>query len=116
MANEREVATITQYVAGMKPTRAAPSMTGDAEAGKAAYAVCGACHGQGGLGNEQLKAPPLAGQADWYLVSQMKKFKSGIRGAAPGDTMGATMRPMAMTMPDEQAMKNVAAYIATFPR
>ena len=117
MANEQEVAIVTRYVSTMKANKVAPTLTGgNAEAGKATYAVCLACHGPTGLGNEQLKAPPLAGQADWYLVSQMKKFKSGIRGTATGDTMGAQMRPMAMTIPDEQGMKNVAAYIATFPR
>jgi cytochrome c553 len=117
MANEHEVDTVSKYVAGLKPLKIAPMLTGgNVEAGKATYAVCSACHGLAGQGNEQLHAPPLAGQADWYLVSQMKKFKTGIRGAAAGDAMGAQMRPMAMMIPDEQGMKNVAAYIATFPR
>jgi cytochrome c553 len=116
MANEQELATVTQYVAAMKPSKVAATLGGDAEAGKATYALCTACHGGTGLGNEALKAPPLAGQADWYLVSQMKKFKSGIRGSAAGDVMGAQMMPMAKTLPDEQSMKNVAAYISTFSR
>ena len=117
MANEQEVGIVTQYVSTMKANRLAATLHGgDAAAGKNTYALCAACHGVSGQGNEQLKAPPLAGQADWYLVSQMKKFKAGIRGTAVGDTMGAQMRPMAMTIPDEQGMKNVAAYIATFPR
>lgn len=117
MNSEQEVAAVTRYVSSMKPTRAAPSLSGgNAEAGKATYAVCAACHGPAGQGMEALKTPPLAGQADWYIVSQLKKFKAGIRGTAGGDAMGAQMRPMAMTIPDEQGMKNVAAYIATFPR
>lgn len=116
MANDQEIGIVTTYVAGLKPVKVAATLGGDAEAGKTTYAVCGACHGLAGQGNVQLKAPPLAGQADWYVVSQLKKFKSGIRGAMPGDTMGAQMRPMAMTLTDEQSMKNVAAYIATFPR
>ncbi len=114
MASDLEVDTVSAYVAAMKPVRAAPTFTGgDAAAGQAAYAVCAACHGPTGLGNEQLKSPPIAGQADWYLLKSLQKFKSGVRGAAPGDVTGAQMRPMAATLADEQAMKNVIAHINT---
>ena len=41
------------------------------------------------------------------------KFKNGIRGAHPEDTYGQQMRPMAMTLANEETIKNVAAYIAT---
>jgi cytochrome c oxidase subunit 2 len=77
------------------------------------YAVCLACHGDKGQGNEQLKSPPIHAQADWYVVSQLKKFKAGIRGANPNDVTGLQMRPMSMILADEQAMKNVAAHVAT---
>lgn len=117
MATEAEVDTVASYVAGLPVKKAAPTMTeGDATAGKTAYAVCLACHMPNGLGNEQQKAPPLAGQADWYLASQLRKFKAGIRGAAEGDTTGALMRPMAATLVDEAAIRNVVAYINTLPR
>jgi cytochrome c553 len=113
MASDAEIETVSAYVASMTPVRSASTLTGDASAGQATYAVCAACHGQTGMGNEQLKAPPIAGQADWYLLSSLKKFKSGVRGTAPGDITGSQMRPMAMTLADEQAMKNVIAHIAT---
>lgn len=114
MASDLEVETVSAYVAAMPSTRAAATLTGgDASAGQAAYAVCAACHGPTGKGNEALKSPPIAGQADWYLLSSLKKFKSGVRGSAPGDIPGSQMRPMAMTLADEQAMKNVIAHIAT---
>ena len=89
---------------------------GDATAGSGAYAVCTACHGPDGKGNQALNAPPIAGQHDWYLVSQLKKFKSGIRGTHPKDITGAQMRPMSMTLADEQAMKNVVAHISTLAK
>ncbi len=114
MANEQEIETISAYVAAMKPVRPPATLTGaDAAAGQTSYAVCAACHGANGMGNEQLKSPPIAGQADWYLLSSLKKFKSGVRGTLPGDVTGAQMRPMAMTLADEQAMKNVIAHIKT---
>ena len=88
---------------------------GDAKKGKPFYQVCAACHGAAGEGKKALNSPKLAGQEDWYIVRQLKNFKEGIRGTNPKDIYGAQMRPMAMTMPNDQAMEDVAAYIATFP-
>jgi len=48
---------------------------------------------------------------DWYMLSQLKKFKEGIRGTNPQDIGGMQMRPMSMTLVDEQAMKDVIAHI-----
>ena len=36
--------------------------------------------------------------------------------AKPGDASGALMRPMSMTLPDEQAMHDVIAYIKTLAK
>ncbi len=84
---------------------------GDAEKGKALYATCTACHGAEGKGQEALNAPNLTGLQEWYFVRQLANFKAGIRGADPKDIYGAQMRPMSMTLADEQAMKDVYAYI-----
>ena len=117
MMNEAEVKAVSAYVATMTPKKAPASLQGgDATAGAAAFAACTACHGANGLGNPDLKAPPIAGQHDWYLLSQLKKFKGGIRGANPKDTTGGQMRPMAMTLADEQATKKVVAHISTLAR
>lgn len=89
---------------------------GDASKGKALYAVCMACHGFNGEGNPVTKSPPLAGQEDWYIISQLKKFKEGVRGTNPKDVTGMQMRPMSMTLPDEKAMADVAAYVQTLPK
>ena len=43
----------------------------------------------------------------------LKKFKEGVRGTNPQDIGGMQMRPMSMTLVDEQAMKDVIAYIRT---
>jgi cytochrome c553 len=39
-----------------------------------------------------------------------------VRGTNPADTSGALMRPMAQTLADEQAMKDVIAYIMTLKK
>lgn len=86
---------------------------GDLERGQILYATCGACHGLKAEGMSALNTPALNGLEPWYLVRQLKNFKSGIRGSNPKDTYGMQMAPMAQTLPDEQAMEDVAAYIQT---
>ena len=90
------------------------TVMGDVSAGKASYMICQTCHGAKGGGNRALNAPKLTGLQDWYIVRQIKNFKSGIRGTKSGDIYGMQMRPMAMTLASDEAIKNVAAYINTF--
>ena len=92
-----------------------PAWSADVAAGKAAYAVCSACHGADGLGNRAMNAPKIAGQEAWYLKRQLEAYKAGHRGTAPGDTFGAQMRPMAMAVTDATAADNLAAYIESLP-
>lgn len=86
----------------------------DPVAGQAQYALCATCHGAQGEGVQALDGPKLAGQQAWYIERQLKYFKSGVRGGE-GDTKGAAMAPMAQTLVDDNAIRNMAAYIATLP-
>ena len=88
---------------------------GDAIAGTPLYAVCSACHGPQGEGNAALHAPKLAGQQDWYLRQQLRYYKQGVRGTHEDDVFGKTMAPMAATLTDDTAIRNVVAYIQTLP-
>ncbi len=92
---------------------AAPA--GDPQRGAQLYAVCSACHGPQGQGLVALNAPKLAGQEPWYLRRQLEYYKNGVRGADPADTYGRQMAPMAATLTTDQAMRDVIAYIGTFP-
>jgi len=115
--NERDLKAVAEYISKLPRAKAPTTLTsGDAQAGKTPYQVCVACHGAEGKGNQALSAPPLTGQHDWYLVRQLQKFKAGHRGTAQGDTTGASMRPMAMTLADDAAINNVVAYISTLPQ
>ncbi len=91
------------------------SAAGDPAKGKAAYAVCAACHGANGMGNKALNAPRIAGQEPWYLERQLKNYKGGIRGADPKDPYGMQMRPMALTLANDQAVSDMAAYVSSIP-
>ena len=78
--------------------------------------ICITCHQEDGSGNEALGAPPLTHQHDWYMMTQLNKFKSGMRGAHPDDTMGGQMAAMAQTLEDSTAMHDVIAYIRTLQK
>lgn len=118
LKNEAEVTAVAKYVAGLEPVDVAGTVDGgNATAGAERYnGVCVACHGPDAKGNPDLKAPPLVGQADWYMVSQLHKFRDGWRGAHPDDVWGSQMRAMSMTLEDEQAIKDVVAHIRSMPR
>jgi len=94
-------------------TQARP--VGNAAAGQANYAVCSACHGQQGEGNQQLNAPKLAGLADWYARRQLVSYQQGVRGTVMGDQFGPQMAPMSQLVADPATRENVLAYIATLP-
>ncbi|MGE4615768.1 MAG: c-type cytochrome [Gammaproteobacteria bacterium] len=85
----------------------------DLERGKQFFQVCVACHGANGEGNQLLNAPANGGQNVWYVMRQLRNFRAGIRGSDPKDLYGIQMRPMAMTLPDDQAVVDVAAYVGT---
>ena len=113
LATDQVVEDVAAYIATLKGKVSAPTVKGDAKAGKVAYAICQACHGAQGEGSKALNAPKLAGQQDWYLVRQLQNFKAGIRGTHAKDMFGMQMRPMAMTLANDAAVNNVAAYIAS---
>ncbi len=94
-------------------TSFAQAQDGNAEAGKGLYAVCSGCHGADGMGMEATNSPRLQGQLESYLIRQLQYFKSGIRGSHKDDTYGATMKGMAATLPHDQAIRDVVAYIST---
>ncbi|MDP6537184.1 MAG: c-type cytochrome [Gammaproteobacteria bacterium] len=83
-------------------------------AGQTQYAVCATCHGAQGEGNQALNGPKLAGLQAWYIERQIRYFQDGVRGGE-GDTNGQTMAPMANSLADDAAIRNVAAYIASLP-
>jgi cytochrome c oxidase subunit 2 len=110
---EKKTADIVAYITSLPdPGNAEITIGGDPTVGQANYMVCASCHGIKGEGNQALNAPRIAGQFDWYVHRQLMNWKSGVRGTHPKDMYGAQMVGMAMILPDEDAVKNVAAYIA----
>lgn len=54
-----------------------PTQAQDAKRGKELYSACIQCHGDNGMGNVEKKAPKIAGQFDWYIVSSIEAFQAG---------------------------------------
>lgn len=85
----------------------AVAVEGDAEAGKAKSAMCGACHGATGL-SSMPTYPNLAGQQAAYIAKQLADFKSGER-------TDMVMAPMAASL-SEQDMADLGAYFSNQKR
>jgi len=113
LATDEDVKAVADYNASLRPVKSPTRLDGDPKAGAAVYSDCATCHGPAGAGDEASNMPRLSGLEDWYIVGQLKKFKSGIRGFNPKDDLGPIMRQAAEALPDEKAMRDVAAYIAT---
>ncbi|HTU65635.1 MAG TPA: c-type cytochrome [Steroidobacteraceae bacterium] len=111
--HENVLGDAVSFIGGLPSAKPVATVTGDVKHGKQLYAACAACHGAKGQGNEQLNSPALAARSDWYLVTQLKNFRAGLRGADERDTYGAQMRAVVATLADDKAVADVVAYINT---
>lgn len=114
--SDASIDDIVGWVGSWTYVPAEPTLTGDVNAGQRLYQTCATCHGQNGEGNATFNAPALAGQNDWYLVTQLQNFMAGYRGAHPQDARGAQMCTMAKSLGNEQGIINVVAFINTLGR
>ena len=111
--DEGDIASVAEYVAALPRRVAEGTLRGNAGRGAEIFGtVCFVCHGDDAEGNELLGAPPLVAASDWYLLEQLRNFKSGARGDDPRDTWGLTMRPNAVVLSD-QGMQDILTYIRT---
>jgi cytochrome c553 len=107
-----DVDALAATVAAMAPHPTTGTLGGDATRGKILYTDhCAACHRFNGSGELAFNSPPLIGLQDWYLVAQVAKFRSGIRGTRPHDDDGAKMHVVANDLTDAQ-VRDVVAHIA----
>jgi len=113
---DASIADLLEWIGAWEYKPAEITLAGDAVAGQPLYGTCATCHGAQAQGNEALGAPALAGQNDWYLVTQLQNFKAGYRGTHAGDSYGAQMVPMAAALADDAAILNVVSYINTLGR
>ncbi len=109
-----QLQSFVDYIGTLEDTPADATIEGDTTRGQQLYSqTCSICHGENAMGNPVLNSPRLAGMSDWYMVIQLQKFRSGLRGDHPEDIYGLQMVPFATLLPDEQALVDVVAYINT---
>jgi cytochrome c oxidase subunit 2 len=113
LATDEAVNNVIAHIQTFPDEPAPATIEGDVDHGASRYVVCAYCHGREGQGIAAMNAPRVAGMTDWYLASQLKNFKEGIRGEHPQDYYGKQMGFMARTLQDEQVINDVIAYINT---
>ncbi len=113
LADDTAIDNVSAYIKTLPDSPAPATMKGNAKNGQGPYATCGTCHGTDGRGIQATNAPRLKGMSDWYMVTQLKNFKQGIRGAHPKDMYGSQMALMSEILPDDQAVNDLVAYINT---
>jgi cytochrome c oxidase subunit 2 len=114
LTDDAAIDNVVAYIKTLPDSKAAPSVKGDPRLGRDRYAVCGTCHGVDGAGIQATNAPRLKGLNDWYLVTQLKNFRDGIRGGHPQDLYGSQMTLMAGMLRDDRAIHDLVAYIGSF--
>ena len=114
--SDESIAAIIEWVGEWQDNPAEVTINGDTNKGQALYATCTACHGANAEGNEALAAPALAGQNDWYLVTQLNNYKDDYRGVHADDIYGAQMRATVGVLNDETDIQDVVSYINTLSR
>jgi len=113
LGDDAAINNVSAYIRTLPDNPAPATVKGNASNGQSHYGTCAACHGANGRGMQATNAPGLKGMSDWYLVTQLKNFKQGIRGAHPQDMYGVQMALMAAILTDDRAVDDLVAYINT---
>ena len=105
---------VAGYITTLPGGRPPAAVNGDAAMGADYFnQFCGACHERLAEGNLFMTAiaPTLAGASDWYLITQLRVFRAGIRGVHENDKGERQMRPMSVLLPDDKAIEDVVTFI-----
>ena len=113
LADDAAINNVIAHIQQFPDEPAPATVEGNVENGARLYRVCAYCHGADGMGIQAVNAPRTAGMTDWYMVRQLKNFRDGIRGSHPQDYYGTQMGFMGRTLADDQAIKDLVAYINT---
>ncbi len=112
LVSDEDVVAVSDYIESLPHYPAKKTVKGDAAKGKVAYNNCVACHGANAEGNKLMKGPALVRLPDWYIVSQLEKFKTGLRGTHHKDITGMQMRPAAQQL-NAEMRNDIAVYIGS---
>jgi cytochrome c553 len=112
----RKLIAATAAIAWVSLGVAGVSLADENRRGRQLFDLCAQCHGSAGQGTELFLAPAIAGLDDWYVISQLKVFRSGARGTNWQDVGGMRMHPMSLWLKNDSDIDAVAAYVAALPK
>ena len=113
LVNDAAIANVVAHIQTLPDNPAPATIDGDVVNGQRLYNTCAYCHGKDAQGIQAINAPRMAGMTDWYLASQLKNFRAGIRGEHPQDFYGKQMGFMGRTVHDDKSVNDLVAYINT---
>jgi cytochrome c oxidase subunit 2 len=111
LVDDAAIANVAAHIATLPDPPVAGTIKGNVDKGRQRYATCAACHGADGRGIAATNAPRLQGMSDWYMATQLKNFRDGIRGAHAQDHYGGQMALVAGMLADDAAIGDILAYI-----
>lgn len=110
LQTEEDLATVVQHFSSLPPARHVKTIRGDNERGAAHFTFCATCHGPNGRGREEIKAPPLVVQEDWYLFDQLNRIKAGLRGGQETNSPVWVMHQAVQGL-NTQDFRDVVSYV-----
>jgi len=110
LKSDADVKRVVSYFSQLPPANHLKAIRGDSTRGQQLYLLCATCHGPAAEGREDIKAPPLTMQEDWYLYDQLVRTKAGLRGRAETDAQGLLMEQSIQGM-NTQDFRDVVSYI-----
>jgi cytochrome c oxidase subunit 2 len=113
LGDDTAINNVSAYIKTLPDNPVPATVKGNAKNGQRPYVTCAACHGADGLGRQATNAPRLKGMSDWYLATQLKNYKQGVRGTHPQDMYGPQMALMSAILHDDQAIDDLVVYINT---
>lgn len=110
LQTDDDLATVVRHFSQSPPAKHVKTIRGDNERGAQHFTFCATCHGPNGRGREEIKAPPLIVQEDWYLLDQLNRIKAGLRG---GQDISSTVWVMHQAVQglNTQDFRDVVSYI-----
>lgn len=110
LQTEDDLATVVRHFSSLPPAKHVKTIRGNNERGAQHFTFCATCHGPNGRGREEIKAPPLVVQEDWYLFDQLNRIKAGLRGGQDTNSTVWVMHQAVQGL-NTQDFRDVVSYI-----
>jgi cytochrome c553 len=110
LQTDDDLATVVRHFSQLPPANHVKTIRGNNELGAQHYTFCATCHGPNGRGREEIQAPPLIVQEDWYLFDQLNRIKAGLRGGQDTNSTVWLMHQAVQGL-NTQDFRDVVSYI-----